>query len=112
MDIYLGILAFTFIVALLVAFVMFARSQLVSTGDVTIEINGDQKKHNGANRRQTAEHISREKYLFSFSLWRVVPAQNVSAKYPMVEDQFFQLSNHILTTNNKRIIGDFHAKFQ
>ena len=28
MDIYLGILAFTFIVALLVAFVMFARSQL------------------------------------------------------------------------------------
>ena len=54
MDIYLGILAFTFIVALLVAFVMFARSQLVSTGDVTIEINGDPEKHNGANRRQTA----------------------------------------------------------
>ena len=44
MDIYLGILAFTFIVALLVAFVMFARSQLVSTGDVTIEINGDPEK--------------------------------------------------------------------
>ena len=31
MDIYLGILSFTLIVALLVAFVMFARSQLVST---------------------------------------------------------------------------------
>ena len=44
MDIYLGIFAFTLIVALLVAFVMFARSQLVSTGDVTIEINGDPEK--------------------------------------------------------------------
>ena len=44
MDIYLGILSFTLIVALLVALVMFARSQLVSTGDVTIEINGDPEK--------------------------------------------------------------------
>ena len=33
MDIYLGILSFTLIVAILVAFVMFARSQLVSTGE-------------------------------------------------------------------------------
>jgi Na+-transporting NADH:ubiquinone oxidoreductase subunit NqrF len=32
MDIYLGILSFTLIVAFLVAFVMLARSQLVSTG--------------------------------------------------------------------------------
>ena len=46
MDIYLGILSFTLIVVILVAFVMFARSQLVSTGEVTIEINGDpEKKH-------------------------------------------------------------------
>ena len=44
MDIYLGILSFTLIVALLVAFVMFARSQLVSTGEVSIEINGDPEK--------------------------------------------------------------------
>ena len=41
MDIYLGILSFTLIVAFLVAFVMLARSQLVSTGEVSIEINGD-----------------------------------------------------------------------
>ena len=44
MDIYLGILSFTLIVAFLVAFVMFARSQLVSTGEVSIEINGDPEK--------------------------------------------------------------------
>ena len=44
MDIYLGILSFTLIVAFLVAFVMLARSQLVSTGEVSIEINGDPEK--------------------------------------------------------------------
>ena len=44
MDIYLGILSFTLIVAFLVAFVMVARSQLVSTGEVSIEINGDPEK--------------------------------------------------------------------
>ena len=43
MDLYLGII-FTLIVSLLVAFVMFARSQLVASGDVTIEINGDPEK--------------------------------------------------------------------
>ena len=44
MDLYLGILAFTLVVSVLVAFVMLARSQLVSTGDVTIEINDDPEK--------------------------------------------------------------------
>ena len=44
MDLYLGIITFTLIVSLLVAFVMFARSQLVASGDVTIEINGDPEK--------------------------------------------------------------------
>ena len=44
MDLYLGIIAFTMIVSLLVGFVMFARSQLVASGDVTIEINGDPDK--------------------------------------------------------------------
>ena len=44
MDLYLGILAFTLVVSVLVAFEMLARSQLVSTGDVTIEINDDPEK--------------------------------------------------------------------
>ena len=44
MDLYLGIIAFTTIVSMLVAFVMFARSQLVASGNVTIEINGDPEK--------------------------------------------------------------------
>ena len=43
-DLYLGIAAFTFIVSFLVAFVMFARSRLVSSGNVNIEINGDPSK--------------------------------------------------------------------
>ena len=43
-DLYLGIAAFTLIVSFLVAFVMFARSRLVSSGNVNIEINGDPSK--------------------------------------------------------------------
>ena len=40
-EIILGILAFTLIVNVMVAIILMARSQLVSTGDVTIEINDD-----------------------------------------------------------------------
>ena len=40
-EIVLGILSFTVIVNILVAIILLARSQLVSTGDVTIEINDD-----------------------------------------------------------------------
>ena len=40
-EIFLGILSFTVIVNIMVAIILLARSQLVSTGDVTIEINDD-----------------------------------------------------------------------
>ena len=40
-DLFLGVLSFTGVVLLLVAVIIAARSQLVSSGDVTIEINGD-----------------------------------------------------------------------
>ena len=43
-DLYLGIAAFTLIVSFLVAFVMFARSRLIPSGNVNIEINGDPNK--------------------------------------------------------------------
>ena len=36
-EIFLGILSFTVIVNIMVAIILLARSQLVSTGDVTIE---------------------------------------------------------------------------
>ena len=38
-DLFLGVLSFTGVVLLLVAIIIAARSQLVSSGDVTIEIN-------------------------------------------------------------------------
>ncbi|MEZ5524210.1 MAG: NADH:ubiquinone reductase (Na(+)-transporting) subunit F [Pseudomonadales bacterium] len=41
LEIYLGVGMFTAIVALLVVIILIARSKLVSSGDVTIEINGD-----------------------------------------------------------------------
>ena len=43
-DLYLGIAAFTLIVSFLVAFVMFARSRLIPSRNVNIEINGDPSK--------------------------------------------------------------------
>ena len=40
-DLILGVSAFSGIILLLVLVIIFARSKLVSTGDVSIEINGD-----------------------------------------------------------------------
>ena len=44
MEIILGVSMFTAIVILLVLVILFAKSKLVSTGDVTIAINGDPEK--------------------------------------------------------------------
>ena len=44
MEIILGISMFTAIVLLLVLVILFAKSKLVSTGDITISINGDPSK--------------------------------------------------------------------
>ena len=40
-DLLLGVISFSGIILLLVFVIIIARSQLVSTGDVSIEINGD-----------------------------------------------------------------------
>ena len=40
-DLFLGVISFTGVVLLLVAIIIAASSQLVSSGDVSIEINGD-----------------------------------------------------------------------
>ena len=40
-DLFLGVLSFTGVVLLLVGIIIAARSQLVSSGNVSIEINGD-----------------------------------------------------------------------
>ena len=40
-DLFLGVIAFTGVVLILVSIILIARSQLVSSGNVSIEINGD-----------------------------------------------------------------------
>ena len=42
-DLLLGVVSFSGIILLLVVVIILARSQLVSTGNVSIEINGDSK---------------------------------------------------------------------
>ncbi|MFV0450284.1 MAG: NADH:ubiquinone reductase (Na(+)-transporting) subunit F [Vibrio sp.] len=44
MDIILGVVMFTLIVLVLVLVILFAKSKLVPTGDITISINGDADK--------------------------------------------------------------------
>ncbi len=44
MDIILGVVMFTLIVLALVLVILFAKSKLVPTGDITISINGDPEK--------------------------------------------------------------------
>ena len=43
-TVMLGIVMFTLTVLFLVMVILFARSKLVASGDVTIEINGDPEK--------------------------------------------------------------------
>ncbi len=40
-DLFLGVVSFTGIVLILVIVILIARSRLVSSGSVSIEINGD-----------------------------------------------------------------------
>ena len=44
MEIILGVSMFTAIIIALVLVILFAKSKLVSSGDVTISINGDPDK--------------------------------------------------------------------
>ena len=44
MEIILGVVMFTVILLALVAVILFAKSKLVTAGDVTISINGDPAK--------------------------------------------------------------------
>ncbi|MCE1737079.1 NADH:ubiquinone reductase (Na(+)-transporting) subunit F, partial [Enterobacter hormaechei] len=45
MDIIiLGVVMFTLIVLVLTAMILFAKSKLVNTGDIKVEVNGDEDK--------------------------------------------------------------------
>lgn len=44
MEIILGVVMFTGIVMLLALMILFAKSKLVNTGDIAVEVNGDQDK--------------------------------------------------------------------
>ena len=52
MDIILGVVMFTLIVLALVLVILFAKSKLVPTGDITISINGDPAKRSLTSTRR------------------------------------------------------------
>lgn len=79
MDIILGVVMFTLIVLALVLVILFAKSKLVPTGDITISINGDPEK---AIVTTLAESylVRLEDLVFSYLLPVVVVVLVVSAK--------------------------------
>ena len=62
MDLFLGVISFTGIVTILVLVILFARSQLVSSGNVSIIINDDDSNKlvvkSGAKLLQTLAAVS------------------------------------------------------
>lgn len=44
MEIILGVVMFTLIVLALTVMILFAKSKLVNTGDITVEVNEDEDK--------------------------------------------------------------------
>lgn len=67
-EIILGVGMFTAVILALVAFILAARSKLVSSGNVNIEINGE-NYHRSRGRQAVADPIGR-RALFALGLWR------------------------------------------
>ena len=65
----LGITLFTMIVLTLVSIIIFARSKLVSSGDVNITINGDKTVSVPAGGK-LLQTLAAEKLFVPFCLWR------------------------------------------
>lgn len=69
-EILLGVAMFTAVVLLLVMIILLARAKLVSSGDVTIEINDDPEKNMVvAAGNKLLQALSNQGVFFSFRLW-------------------------------------------
>ena len=112
MDLFLGVISFTGIVTILVLVILFARSQLVSSGNVSIIINDDDSNKlvvkSGAKLLQTLA----ENKIFLSSACGVVAelVVNVNVELVKVEALFYQLKNLILIQGRKKMVGDYHVK--
>jgi len=111
-DLLLGVISFSGIVLALVAVIIAARSKLVSTGNVSIEINGDSSNPivvpAGSKLLQT---LAENKIFLSSACGGGGHAVNASVLFLMVVDQFYLLKNLILILEKKMKVGDFRAKF-
>lgn len=68
-EIILGVGMFTAVILALVAFILAARSKLVSSGNVNIEINGEKNYHRSRGRQAVADPIG-SRAIFALGLWR------------------------------------------
>ena len=112
-EIVLGILSFTVIVNVMVAIILLARSQLVSTGDVTIEINDDptQKITVPAGGKLLQTLAENNLFLSSACGGGGTCVLNVVAKFLMEVARFCLPKKVILITKKRKISGASLAKF-
>ena len=96
MDLFLGVISFTGIVTILVLVILFARSQLVSSGNVSIIINDDDSNKlvvkSGAKLLQTLVRI---KFFYHLPVVVVELVVNVNVELVKVGVLFYQLKNLI-----------------
>lgn len=71
MDIIiLGVVMFTLIVLVLTALILFAKSKLVNTGDISVEVNGDpDKSFNAPAGDKLLNVLSNEGIFYFIRLW-------------------------------------------
>ena len=88
-EIVLGIVAFTLIVNMMIFVILFARTRLVSTGDVTVEINGDPEKTitvpAGGKLLQT---LAEQDLFLSSACGEAELVRNADVRFLTVEAQF------------------------
>ena len=111
-EIILGIVSFTIIVNLMIFVILLARSRLVSTGNVSVEINGDPEKTisvpAGGKLLQT---LADQNLFLSSACGGGGTCRSVVARFLTEVVQFYPLKKHMLIIEKRKIIGVCHAKF-
>jgi len=111
-DLILGVISFSGIVLALVAVIIGARSKLVSTGDVSIEINGDSSNPivvpAGSKLLQT---LAENKIFLSSACGGGGTCSQCKCVVLDGGGSILPTENLILTQEKKMKDGDFHARY-
>ncbi|GIS75924.1 MAG: hypothetical protein CM1200mP12_16430 [Gammaproteobacteria bacterium] len=112
-DIFLGVIAFTVSVNLMVIVILISRKFLIATGNVEIQLNEDPDRilqvQAGDKLLQTL--ANEEMFLSSACGGKGTCAQCKWSSWKE-EEQYFRLKKPILQIMKKGKVGGFHVRFQ